>query len=83
MKSWRDDQQLAAANLIVHRQLLVQTRLRRYMMRLLKGKVKEALFHPEKLVRQEGLHYFCDRFIRDAEVKTLVLDDAAKGYPMR
>ena len=37
-------------------------------MRLPEEKIKEAILHPEKLVRQEALLYFADCFSRDAEV---------------
>ena len=37
-------------------------------MRLPEAKIKEAILHPEKLVRQEALLYFADCYSRDAEV---------------
>src|SRR5437660_4892810 len=37
-------------------------------MRLQEAKIKEAILHPEKLVRQEALLYFADCYSRDAEV---------------
>ena len=37
-------------------------------MRLPEAKIKEAIVHPEKLVRQEALLYFADCYSRDAEV---------------
>jgi hypothetical protein len=37
------------------------------------AKIKEALLHPEKLVRQEALLYFADCYSRDAEVMPLAI----------
>ncbi|HEV3260421.1 MAG TPA: SEC-C metal-binding domain-containing protein [Gemmataceae bacterium] len=37
-------------------------------MRLPEAKIKEAIVHPEKLVRHEALLYFADCYSRDAEV---------------
>jgi hypothetical protein len=42
-------------------------------MRLPEAKIKEAIVHPEKLVRQEALHYFTDCYSRDAEVMLLAI----------
>jgi hypothetical protein len=42
-------------------------------MRLPEAKIKEAIVHPEKLVRQEALHYFTDCYSRDAEVMPLAI----------
>jgi hypothetical protein len=42
-------------------------------MRLPEAKIKEALVHPEKLVRQEALLYFADCYSRDAEVMPLAI----------
>jgi hypothetical protein len=42
-------------------------------MRLPEAKIKEALVHPEKLVRQEALLYFADCYSRDAQVMPLAI----------
>jgi hypothetical protein len=42
-------------------------------MRLPEVKIKEALVHPDKLVRQEALLYFADCYSRDAEVMPLAI----------
>lgn len=42
-------------------------------MRLPEAKIKEAILHPEKLVRQEALLYFTDCYSRDAEVMLLAI----------
>lgn len=42
-------------------------------MRLPEAKIKEALTHPHKLVRQEAQHYFADSFSRDPDVMALAL----------
>jgi len=42
-------------------------------MRLPEAKIKEAIVHPEKMVRQEALLYFADSYSRDAEVMPLVI----------
>src|SRR5207302_9383794 len=42
-------------------------------MRLQEAKIKEAILHPEKLVRREALRYFADCFSRDVEVMPLAL----------
>ncbi len=42
-------------------------------MRLPEAKIKEAILHPEKLVRQEALLYFTDCSSRDAEVVPLAI----------
>jgi hypothetical protein len=42
-------------------------------MRLPEAKIKEAIVHPEKLVRQEALLYFTDCYSRDAEVMPLAI----------
>src|SRR5436309_473915 len=42
-------------------------------MRLPEAKIKEAILHPEKLVRQEALLYFSDCYSRDAEVMPLAI----------
>jgi SEC-C motif len=42
-------------------------------MRLPEAKIKEAILHPEILVRQEALLYFADCFSRDAEVMPLAI----------
>src|SRR4051794_35923027 len=47
---------------------------RRATMRLPEAKIKEALLHPDKLVRQEALHYFADCCSRDAEVMALAIN---------
>jgi hypothetical protein len=47
-------------------------------MRLPVARIKEAILHPEKLVRQEALHYFADCFSRDAEVMPLAIQAIEK-----
>ena len=42
-------------------------------MRLPEAKIKEALVHPERLVRQEALRYFAGCHSRDAEVMPLAI----------
>ena len=42
-------------------------------MRLAEAKIKEAIVHPEKLVRQEALLYFADCYSRDAGVMPLAI----------
>jgi hypothetical protein len=42
-------------------------------MRLPETKIKEAILHPEKLVRQEALLYFAESYSRDAEVMPLAI----------
>jgi hypothetical protein len=42
-------------------------------MRLPEAKIREALVHPDKLVRQEALLYFADCHSRDAEVMPLAI----------
>jgi hypothetical protein len=42
-------------------------------MRLPETKIKEAIVHPEKLVRQEALLYFAGCYSRDAEVMPLAI----------
>ena len=42
-------------------------------MRLPEAKIKEALVHPDKLVRQEALLYFADCHSRDTEVMPLAI----------
>ena len=42
-------------------------------MRLPEAKIKEAVVHAEKLVRQEALLYFADCYSRDAEVMPLAI----------
>jgi len=42
-------------------------------MRLPEAKIKEAIVHPEKLVRREALLYFTDCYSRDAEVMPLAI----------
>jgi hypothetical protein len=42
-------------------------------MRLPEANIKEALVHPDKLVRQEALLYFADCYSRDAEVMPLAI----------
>ncbi len=42
-------------------------------MRLAEAKIKEAIVHPEKLVRQEALLYFADCYSRDAEIMPLAI----------
>src|SRR5438067_12432195 len=37
-------------------------------MRLPEAKIKDAVLHPDKLVRREALHYFTDCYSRDPEV---------------
>src|SRR5262249_39644591 len=46
---------------------------RRATMRLPEAKIKEALVHPERLVRQEALLYIADCHSRDAEVMPLAI----------
>jgi hypothetical protein len=46
---------------------------RRATMRLPEAKIKEALVHPERLVRQEALLYFANCYSRDAEVMPLAI----------
>jgi hypothetical protein len=42
-------------------------------MRLPEAKIKEAIVHPDKLVRQEALWYFANCYSRDAEVMPLAI----------
>jgi hypothetical protein len=42
-------------------------------MRLPEAEVREAIAHPERLVRQEALRYFAECYSRDAEVMPLVI----------
>ncbi len=42
-------------------------------MRLPEAKIREALAHPDKLVRQEALPYFAECHSRDAEVMPLAI----------
>ena len=42
-------------------------------MRLPEANIKEAVAHPEKLARQEALHYFTDCYSRDREVMPLAI----------
>jgi hypothetical protein len=42
-------------------------------MRLSETKIKEAIVHPEKLVRQEALLYFAGSYSRDAEIMPLAV----------
>ncbi len=42
-------------------------------MRIPEAKIKEAILHPEKLVRQEALLYFADCYSKDAEVMPLAI----------
>jgi hypothetical protein len=42
-------------------------------MRLPEAKIREALVHPDKVVRQEALLYFADCYSRDDEVMPLVI----------
>src|SRR6266542_2310432 len=42
-------------------------------MRLPEEKIKEAIVHPETLVRQEALLYFADCYSRDAEVMPVAI----------
>ena len=42
-------------------------------MRLPEAKIREALVHPDKLVRQEALRYFAGCHSRDAEVMPLAI----------
>ncbi len=42
-------------------------------MRLPEAKIKEAIVHPDKLVRQEALLYFAECYSRDAEVMPLAI----------
>ena len=42
-------------------------------MRLPEATIKEAIIHPEKLVRQEALLYFTDCYSRDPEVMPLAI----------
>jgi hypothetical protein len=43
------------------------------MMRLPEAKIRESIVHPEKLVRQEVLHYFAECYSRDAKVMPLTI----------
>lgn len=43
-------------------------------MRIPEAKIKEAILHPEKLVRQEAVLYFADCYSRDAEVMPLAVE---------
>lgn len=47
-------------------------------MRLPEAKIKEAILHPEKLARQEAMHYFADCFSRDTEVMPLAIQAIEK-----
>src|SRR5262249_41980849 len=51
-------------------------------MRLPEAKIKQALVHPDKMVRQEALLYFADCHSRDAEVMPLA-SQAAETYGRR
>jgi hypothetical protein len=42
-------------------------------MRLPEAKIREAIVHPEKLVRQEALYYFTDCYSRDVEVVPMAI----------
>ena len=42
-------------------------------MRLPEAKIKEAILHPEKLVRQEALRYFSNCYSRDVEVMPMAI----------
>jgi SEC-C motif len=42
-------------------------------MRLPEAKIREAIIHPDKLVRQEALLYFTDSYSQDAEVMPLAI----------
>jgi hypothetical protein len=42
-------------------------------MRVPEAKIREAIVHPDKLVRQEALLYFADCYSRDAEVMPLAI----------
>jgi HEAT repeat protein len=42
-------------------------------MRLPEAKIKEALLHPEKIVRQEALHYFAKGHTQDQQVMPLAI----------
>src|SRR4051812_7564794 len=42
-------------------------------MRLPEAKIKEAILHPEKLVRQEALLHFSESFTQDTEVMSLAI----------
>jgi hypothetical protein len=47
-------------------------------MRIPEAKIKEAILHPEKLVRQEALLYFTDCYSKDAEVMPLAIQAIEK-----
>ena len=52
-------------------------------MRLPEAKIKEAIVHPEKLVRQEALLYFAGSYSRDAEVMTLASQGHRDVWPQQ
>lgn len=47
-------------------------------MRLPEAKIKEAIVHPEKLARQEAMHYFADCFSLDPDVMPLAIQAIEK-----
>lgn len=47
-------------------------------MRLPEAKIKEAILHPEKLVRQEAVYYFSNCFSRNTEVMPLAIQAIEK-----
>jgi hypothetical protein len=49
-------------------------------MRLPEAKIRKALVHPDKLVRQEALLYFADCYSRDAEVMHLAIKCPPRRY---
>src|SRR5262249_59987232 len=55
----------------------------RATMRLPEAKIKEALVHPERLVRQEALRYFAGCHSRDAEVMPLKRHSYGPAPPSR
>ena len=65
-----DPLNLGENNLLVGLNIKVK---KEYQMRLPETKIKEAILHPEKLVRQEALLYFAGCYSRDAEVMPLVI----------
>jgi hypothetical protein len=48
------------------------------MMRLPEAKIKEAILHPEKMVRQEAVHYFSNCFSPDTTVMPLAIQAIEK-----
>jgi hypothetical protein len=42
-------------------------------MRLPEAKIKEAILHPEKIVRNKALTYFADSYSQDPEIMPLAI----------